>query len=305
MQLTRQVMDDAPALSSLVDAELGYMIKLQEEAQLISGDGTGQNILGLIPQATAYSAPFVITGETPIDRIALAMLQAELALLPASGIVVHPTDWTKMRMVKNANGEYILGSPTKSGPPTLWGLPVVSTPAITAGSFLVGAFDTAAQIFDRMELEILLSTEHGNNFTNNEVTVRAEERLAMAVKRPCGLDHRDLAVKNKLPSRAVSFRMAVRGGTRRAQVAFDISLPERAPGRLLLQAWGATVHCNKDINLNTARARTSLHNGTVNMLADGMYGVGKIIWITCFAMRYSSLLEDMNKLMFVQNTTFR
>jgi HK97 family phage major capsid protein len=64
---------------------------------------------------------------------------------------------------------------------------VVPTPAIPVNNFLVGAFDSAAQIFDRMDVEILLSSEHGSNFTNNEVTVRCEERLALAVKRPAAL----------------------------------------------------------------------------------------------------------------------
>jgi HK97 family phage major capsid protein len=187
MQLTRQSLDDAPALRSLVDSELRYGLKLTEEGQLIAGDGTGQNVSGLIPQGTAYSAPFAVTGETFIDRIALAMLQAELALLPASGIVVNPTDWTKAKMLKDATGRYILGPPTATGPQFLWGLPVVPTPAIPVNNFLVGAFDSAAQIFDRMDVEILLSTEHGSNFTNNEVTVRCEERLALAVKRPAAL----------------------------------------------------------------------------------------------------------------------
>jgi HK97 family phage major capsid protein len=187
MQLTRQSLDDAPALRSLVDAELRYGVKLTEEAELINGDGTGQHLLGLIPQATAYSAAFAVTGETFIDRIALAMLQAELALLPASGIVVNPTDWTKAKMLKDATGRYILGAPTATGPQYLWGLPVVATPAIAAGSFLVGAFDSAAQIFDRMELDLLLSMEHGSNLTKNEVTILCEERIALAVKRPAAL----------------------------------------------------------------------------------------------------------------------
>lgn len=109
-------------------------------------------------------------GETMLDRLALAILQAELALLPAFGIVLNSTDWTKAKMLKDGMGRYILGPPTATGPQYLWGLPVVATPAISANSFLVGAFECAAQIFDRLELEILMSTEHGNNFTNNEIT---------------------------------------------------------------------------------------------------------------------------------------
>jgi hypothetical protein len=93
MIAARQALDDAPALQSLIDGELRYGLSLVEEAQLLVGDGSETNLLGLIPQATAYSAAFVVTGETAIDRLALALLQSEQALLPATGIVVYFTDW--------------------------------------------------------------------------------------------------------------------------------------------------------------------------------------------------------------------
>jgi HK97 family phage major capsid protein len=64
---------------------------------------------------------------------------------------------------------------------------VMATAAMTQGSFLVGSFDLAAQIFDRMEVEILLSTEAGTNFTTDQITIRGEERLALAVKQPLAL----------------------------------------------------------------------------------------------------------------------
>lgn len=184
MQLTRQSLDDAPSLRGLVDSELNYGLQLAEENEFLAGDGTGQHILGLIPQAAAFSAPFAVTGETGIDRVALALIQAENALLPASGIVLNTLDWGKFKMLKDAQGRYILGPPNSNAQQILWGLPVVSTPAIPVNTFLVGAFETAAQIFDRMLVEILLSTEHNVNFTTNEITVRGEERLAMICRRP-------------------------------------------------------------------------------------------------------------------------
>jgi HK97 family phage major capsid protein len=187
MQTTRQAFDDAPALQSLIDSELRYGLAITEEAELLNGDGTGQHLLGLLPQASAYSAAFAVSGETLIDRLALAMLQVDLALVPATGFVINPTDWMKAKMLKDADGKYILGPPSSSAPAVLWGLPVVPTPAMAAGSFLCGAFDAACQIFDRMSVEVLISTEHGSNFTNNEITIRCEERLAMAVKRPPAL----------------------------------------------------------------------------------------------------------------------
>ncbi|MDH1291786.1 phage major capsid protein [Comamonas terrigena] len=183
---SRQILDDAPALRSYIDARAEYGIKLAEEGQLLYGNGTGANLNGLIPQASAYSPPagIDVTGEQRIDRIRLAILQAILAEFPASGVVLHPTDWAAIELTKDSQGRYLIGRPQDGTPARLWNLPVVETTAIVQNTFLTGAFSLGAQIFDRMAVEILISTENDKDFENNMVTIRAEERLALAVYRP-------------------------------------------------------------------------------------------------------------------------
>ena len=181
---SRQILDDAPGLRSIIDAEMRYGLDFAEEAELLYGDGTGAHILGIVPQATAYSAAFAVSDETAIDRIRLAMLQGVLALYPMTGHVLNPTDWTKIEMIKDGLGRYLIGDPQGNIQPRLWGLPVVSSLALTAGTFLTGAFKYAAQIFDRMAIEVLISTENNDDFEKNMITIRAEERLALVVKRP-------------------------------------------------------------------------------------------------------------------------
>jgi HK97 family phage major capsid protein len=182
---SRQILDDAPMLRTFIDAQMRYGLEYAEEAEILYGDGTGQHLLGIIPQATAYAAPFVFgAGETALDRLRLAVLQSTLALLPPSGIVLHPTDWAKLETLKDAQGRYLIGDPMGMITPRVWGLPVVASMAMTAGTYVTGAFRTAAQLFDRMAIEVLISTEDGDNFKKNMVTIRAEERVALAVYRP-------------------------------------------------------------------------------------------------------------------------
>lgn len=184
VKASRQILDDAPALKSTIDAEMRYGLEFAEEAEMLYGDGTGAHILGVVPQATAYSAAFAVTGETAIDRIRLAMLQGILALYPMTGHVLNPTDWTKIEMLKDAQGRYIIGDPQGTVAPRLWGLPVVSSIAMTAGTFLTGAFKYGGQIFDRMAIEVMISTENVDDFEKNMISIRAEERLALVIKRP-------------------------------------------------------------------------------------------------------------------------
>lgn len=182
MKASKQVLSDIPGLRSTIDGELLYGLDFREEVQLLTGDGTGQNLTGIIPQATAYSAPITVSSPTSIDMLRLMALQAALAEYPASGIVMHPSDWAWVELLKDTTGRYIIGNPQGGIAPTLWGLPVVATQAITIDKVLVGAFN-AAQLFDRWENRIEVGYEN-DDFTKNMVTILAEKRLALAVKRP-------------------------------------------------------------------------------------------------------------------------
>ena len=183
---SRQILDDAAALQSFIDARARYGLLLAEEAQLLYGNGTGNNLHGIIPQAQVYAAPagVAVQAVQRIDRIRLALLQATLAEFPSTGVVLNPIDWAAIELLKDSEGRYIIGKPQEGTAPRLWNLPVVETQAIVQDQFLVGAFSLAAQILDRMGIEVLVSTENDKDFENNMVTIRAEERLAFAVYRP-------------------------------------------------------------------------------------------------------------------------
>lgn len=183
MKASRQILSDFSQLRSVIDERLLYGLAYVEEQQLLNGDGTGQNLNGIIPQATAYVAPITVADATEIDQIRLAMLQAELALFPSTGIVLNPADWGRIELTKDADGRYIIGNPQGTIAPTLWGLPVVTTPAIAVDKFLTGAFKMGAQVFDRWDARVEVGYVN-DDFIRNLVTILAEERLALAVYRP-------------------------------------------------------------------------------------------------------------------------
>lgn len=182
---TRQILDDAPMLQSYIDGRLRYGLAYAEELQLLNGDGTGTNLNGIFTQASASTANLAIVAmPTKLDVLRIAALQASLAELPATGFVVHPTDWAGIETTKDSAGNYIIGDPASTAQPRIWGLPVVATQAMASGSFLAGAFKMGAQIFDRQDARVEVSTEDSDNFRKNLVTILCEERLALAVYRP-------------------------------------------------------------------------------------------------------------------------
>jgi HK97 family phage major capsid protein len=184
VKASTEILQDASMLRTFIDYRLRYMLAYVEEQQLLNGSGVGNNLHGIYTQATEYAAPIAIAGATRIDVLRLAILQTSVAQFPATGIVLNEIDWAAIELLKDADGRYIIGNPQGTIAPTLWGLPVVNTPAMAVDTFLVGAFRLGAQIFDRIRAAITVATENEDDFIKNMVTILIEERLGLAVYRP-------------------------------------------------------------------------------------------------------------------------
>jgi HK97 family phage major capsid protein len=185
---TKQILDDFSELAGFINTSLPYYVNLEEELQLLSGDSTGENLDGLIVQASAFNTALLhaAAGWNKIDIVGRTIEQITAAKeLQPTFIVLHPTDWWDIRLTKDQFGRYILGDPQTNVAPSLFGLDVVSTTSIASGTFLVGSGSPiASEIRDRMEMQVEISTEHADFFTKNLVAIRAEKRLALIVKRP-------------------------------------------------------------------------------------------------------------------------
>lgn len=189
MKASSEILNDYPQMQSIIDGQLSYGLKLIEEGQLLKGSGVGNNLNGIYTQATAYATPSgaiapaaTIAGN--IDKLRLALLQAELALFPSDGLVVNPIDWANIELAKTTYGEYLIGDPQGSAAPRLWNRPVVTSASMTVNTFMAGAFGMGAQIFDREDAAVTIATENEDDFVNNLITVLIEERLALATYRP-------------------------------------------------------------------------------------------------------------------------
>lgn len=185
LKASKQILDDLPQLQSFINGRLLNGLKRVEDAQLLFGSGVGSNLHGIYTQATAYSAPITIATPTRVDTMRLAMLQAALADVFSTGHVLHMNDWTAIELLKDTTGAYLFTNPFSPNTPSLWGLPVAETNhAAMSGNFLTGSFAEAAQIFDREDANVVISTENADDFEKNMISIRCEERLALAVYRP-------------------------------------------------------------------------------------------------------------------------
>ena len=186
----RNVLADEPQLRSIIDNELMYGLRLLEDNQILNGDGAGENLLGVLntPNIQTYAWSDGATSPVPdtkADAIRRAATLSFLAYYEPSGIVLHPNDWEDIELTKDQQGQYLVAvSVAMGGEPRVWRMPVVDTPAIAEGTALVGAFGTGAQLYDREEASIRISEQHSDFFVRNAIVILAEQRLALAVKRP-------------------------------------------------------------------------------------------------------------------------
>jgi hypothetical protein len=182
----RNVIADEPQLRGIIDNELLYGLQLEEDYQILKGTGTSEDLLGILetPGILSYSQATVAT-DMKEDAIRRAATLSFLANYEPTGVVLHPSDWEKMELRKDANGNYVIAiAVAVGGEKRLWRMPIVDTPAIDEGTALVGAFGLGAQLYDREQANIRIAEQHEDFFVRNAVVVLAEERLALAVKRP-------------------------------------------------------------------------------------------------------------------------
>lgn len=183
--VTEEAFADVPALRAYVNARLRTFVLQREDSQLLVGDGIAPNLLGLLAN------PGIQTQATAADPVPDAIYKAGTKLLVNAGgqvpsdVVLHPNDWQGVRLLRTADGIYIWGSPSESGPARIWGWPVTVTTAITENTGLVGAFSAGnAMIMRRETVNLRVADQHADFAVTNKIAIIAEERLALVVFRP-------------------------------------------------------------------------------------------------------------------------
>jgi len=192
-KLTNEILEDASAIQSFLSARLVNAVGRKEQSELLNGVGL-PGVSGLLGRAgLAATVVQAIAPDTAVDAIYRQITAIRtVSFVEPTGIVMNPVDWQKARLAKDNQGQYYAGGPftgaygtgSIGNPYTLWGLPVAVTPAMIAGTALVGGFADSAQIFRKNGITVEMTNSNVDDFENNLVTMRVEERLLLAVYRP-------------------------------------------------------------------------------------------------------------------------
>jgi HK97 family phage major capsid protein len=179
---SKRALADVAQLEGLINDELGADLAETEESQIISGTGVGENLPGIL--GTSGIQTQAKGADTLYDAVRKALTKARtVGRVAPSGIVMNPAEVEKVDLFKDSQTRYFGMGPFYMGPRTLWGIPIVESEAMTAGTALLGDFSKAV-LWDREQSSVTFTDSHADFFIRNLVAILAEERVAFAVTRP-------------------------------------------------------------------------------------------------------------------------
>ena len=189
MPVTEEALADVPQMQGYIQELLRYDLKLEEENQILKGDGAGENLNGLMTQATIYDANLTKAGDTSIDIVRRGIYQVrKQSKLSADGVVMSELDWMNIELQKDGENRYLFANLQGLVTPILWGRPVITSDSMdegdadAGGEFLIANFARAAILFDRMSYLFKMGLIN-DMFIKNMIALLAEERLGLGVRR--------------------------------------------------------------------------------------------------------------------------
>lgn len=191
--VTHQLLTNEFALAAFIETKMQYKLKLNIENQLVNGNGTSTQLGGLLHEGNFTDKTTVVQGKLPksgatlLDFALLLKTEFEKQYIVPERLLLNPDDWTQLALLKDANGHYILGGPQLLATKNLWGLPVMTTPFVAAGKYILGNFTLGATIYDRESLDFRISDSDGENFKSMLYTFRVNRRLAFTVENPLAI----------------------------------------------------------------------------------------------------------------------
>lgn len=181
-----ELLSDAAFIESAVRGRGVYEFNRAVEAYLVdelldtSGVQSGESSISFDNILAAKQDIFADTGYAP------------------DVLLINPADWSTLLQSKDSRGQYMLGGPAYgpygngayNGNPHIWGLTVVESAGVPEGACVVGAFKAGASVVNKASegLRVEVSNSDQDDFIKNIITVRIEERLALAVRVPAAFE---------------------------------------------------------------------------------------------------------------------
>jgi len=184
-RISEEMLADTPQLTSYISARAPEKLLNVEDNQILSGNGTAPNLSGIITDAADFDVSSggafyqSVESANEFDVLVASLNQLALSNYQASYILLHPTDFHKILLLKDSQNNYLKDQVYSGLQPNFMGVPVIINNAISAGSFLCGNFNVGSQLWIRDNVNVEFFREDGTNVRDGFVTVRVSERIAL------------------------------------------------------------------------------------------------------------------------------
>jgi len=192
LKVSKQVLDDAPALQSYIDSRMRYGVQLRVEQQIVNGNGTSPNLSGILDSGN-YTVLTANSADNDLDFANRAKYAVIASDYMPSFYMINPADWGRIERLKKGTGDasYIGAEGAvaylQNGlVPTLWGLPVIASNSVPASTLVCMSSD-AVMFWNRQGTTVEIFDQNEDDVEKNLLTIRGEARGAFTVFRPAAV----------------------------------------------------------------------------------------------------------------------
>jgi hypothetical protein len=179
LPITDEQLEDVVGIQGYLDNRLPFMVRQRIDYQLIQGSGVTPYLTGVLNKTSIQTV--AKGGDVTPDAIYKAMTKVRVTGRATPGaVVMHPNDWQDIRLLRTADGIYIWGSPSDSGPERIWGQQVIQADQCTEGTAVVGDWAMYAELCYKRGIEVKVTDSHSTYFIEGKQAIRADVRCAVA-----------------------------------------------------------------------------------------------------------------------------
>lgn len=181
--VTDEQLEDIEGIDALLRNDMIEGVRQRLSSQLMNGNGTAPNIEGFL-DAGRDPTDVDTTGDFVADAVDKLIENVRvLGFTEPTAVIMNPTDWHGYRRATTVDGIYIAGHPSENIANTMWGLPVVLTTEVAAGSAHCGNYAEFTKLAVKRGVEVSISSEHASYFIQGLKAIKAEIRAGLVIIR--------------------------------------------------------------------------------------------------------------------------
>ena len=193
LRISDEMLADTPQITSYLSARVPAKLMEIEDDQILGGNGSAPNLDGFYNSSSDFDVSSngkfyqSVESANEFDVLVAALNQLQISNYKADYIMLNPTDFHKILLLKDSTNNYLKDQVYQGLQPNFLGVPIAVNNEVNPGTFFVGNFGQAAQLWVRDNVSVEFFSEDGTNVRDGFVTVRVKERVALATYLPNGI----------------------------------------------------------------------------------------------------------------------